>query len=213
MIRLVHVLSFALVAFAAGAVHAAEPAEIAALRVKAEKGNGLAQYNLGLAYAEGEIVAPDLAEAFVWLSLASSNGATGKALDQVLGNITDAQLAEGRRRLEDYRAAIASRTPTTSPAASHRSANRGFSLFSQGGPPAGTLPAPESTSTVTQPPRNPGSRDAAAVSAAGAGEIARLKTELAKANELVERQAATIAKLEEELRRRAPSAGSTPPVR
>ena len=38
---------------------------------------------------------------------ASSSGATGKALDSLLGNITDQQLSEGRNRLGTYRAALA----------------------------------------------------------------------------------------------------------
>ena len=54
--------------------------EITALRSKAEKGNGLAQYNLGLAYAEGHGVAADKIEAFVWLSLARENGTRGRGV-------------------------------------------------------------------------------------------------------------------------------------
>jgi len=58
----------------------AQPAEITSLRDKAEKGNSIAQYNLGLSYATGREVSPDLPEAYLWLSLASANGTTGKAL-------------------------------------------------------------------------------------------------------------------------------------
>ena len=49
---------------------AQDSSEIAALQAKARKGNGIAQYNLGLAYAEGKGVTADLVEAYVWLSLA-----------------------------------------------------------------------------------------------------------------------------------------------
>jgi hypothetical protein len=106
---------------------AAEPEELAALRAKAEKGSALAQYNLGLAYAEGRLAPVDLPEAFVWLSLASESGATGKALDGVLGSITDAQLAEGRRRLTAIRTALA-KTAAANPGRGPRLTPRGFSL-------------------------------------------------------------------------------------
>ena len=103
---------------------AAESDEIVSLRIKAEHGNALAQYNLGLAYAQGRQVPADPSEAFAWLSLASENGATGKALDSLLGNITDAQLTEGRHRLTTYRNAvitqgveIKARTPKLAPRA------------------------------------------------------------------------------------------------
>lgn len=85
----------------------AEPAEIVALRAKAMRGNAIAQYNLGLAYAEGKDVPTDLSEAFVWLTLAEENGSTGKALQAVLDSLSEAQLTEGRRRLEDHRSAMA----------------------------------------------------------------------------------------------------------
>ena len=89
---------------------AAEPAEITSLRAKAEKGNAIAQYNLGLAYTDGQLLPVDIPEAFAWLSLASENGSTGKELNTVLGNMTDAQLATGRERLENYRAMIAAKS-------------------------------------------------------------------------------------------------------
>lgn len=73
-----------------------EPAEITALRPKAERGNAIAQYNLGLAYAQGRGIPTDLAEAFVWLTLASESGSTGKALETLLGTINADQLAGAR---------------------------------------------------------------------------------------------------------------------
>ena len=125
---------------------AAEPEEIASLRLKAERGNALAQYNLGLAYAQGRLVPIDLSEAFVWLSLASESGATGKALDSVLGSITDKQLAEGRSRLGTYRAALAARNATSPPAhAAPKLATRGFSLAE----PTTTAPAANDTEPAT----------------------------------------------------------------
>src|SRR5882724_2776017 len=102
-------LALALVGGSSPALHA-EPAEVTSLRAKAEKGNGIAQYNLGLVYSQGrEDLPADLVEAFVWLSLAAENGSTGKALDLVLNKITDGQMAEGRRRLAIRRATLPSK--------------------------------------------------------------------------------------------------------
>ncbi len=98
------------VALSATAVLSAEPAEIASLRTKAEKGNAIAQYNLGLAYAEGRDDLPaDQVQAFVWLTLSGDSGSTRKALAAVLATISDAQLAAARRQLESYRGTPAAR--------------------------------------------------------------------------------------------------------
>jgi hypothetical protein len=126
---------------------AAETGELASLRAKAEHGNALAQYNLGLAYAEGRQVPANPAEAFAWLSLASENGATGKALDSLLGNISDAQLAEGRRRLDRYRATVSTQITDTKTHGAPKLAPRGFTV--EVPPPT---PAPPTTPPVTNPP-------------------------------------------------------------
>src|ERR1019366_8948165 len=82
-----------------------EPAEIASLRAKAEKGNAIAQYNLGLAYAQGREDLPvDLTQAYVWLSLSGNTGSTRRALDLVREKITAAQLTEAHRLLVARRA-------------------------------------------------------------------------------------------------------------
>lgn len=129
-------------------VAVAQSDELATLRAKAERGNALAQYNLGLAYIQGRLGPTDPAEAFAWLSLAAENGATGKALDSLLGNITDQQLADGRKRLESYRAALAK-----SPAVTHpntpKLAPRGFSIET---PPPTPAPTPASTETPAATP-------------------------------------------------------------
>jgi outer membrane murein-binding lipoprotein Lpp len=125
---------------------AAEPEELASLRAKAEKGSVLAQYNLGLAYAQGRLGPVDLPEAFAWLSLASESGTTGKALDGVLGSITDEQLTEGRRRLGTYRTALAAKN--TSSRANQKLTPRGFSLNA---PPA-TAPPTSETAPATKIP-------------------------------------------------------------
>jgi nucleoid-associated protein YgaU len=90
----------------AGTVFAADSAEIAALRAKAEKGNSIAQYNLGLAYADAQQPTADRIEAYVWLNLAAENGSTGKALNTLVDQMTPNQLAEGARRLQERRAQL-----------------------------------------------------------------------------------------------------------
>jgi chromosome segregation ATPase len=81
--------------------------ELARLRAKAEKGNVVAQYNLGLAYAEGKIVPKDPVEAYVWLRLAADNGGTGKALGALVHDMSGDELAAAKLRLEDRRRALA----------------------------------------------------------------------------------------------------------
>lgn len=129
-------------------VAVAQSDELTTLRAKAERGNALAQYNLGLAYIQGRFGPTDPAEAFAWLSLAAENGATGKALDSLLGNITDQQLADGRKRLDTYRAALARSTAITHPNAP-KLAPRGFSIETS--PPA-TTPAETPAAPLTKAP-------------------------------------------------------------
>src|ERR1700709_556864 len=93
----------AVVTFASGQ----QSDDITALRAKAEKGNGLAQYNLGLAYAEGHGVPVDRLEAFVWLPLARESGARGRALDSLVASFDKATLEAAQRRLADQKAAAA----------------------------------------------------------------------------------------------------------
>lgn len=74
-------------------------AEFDSLRTKADRGNAIAQYNLGLAYADRRETIYNPAEAYAWLSLAAANGTRGKALATLTGLLTPEQLAEGQRRL------------------------------------------------------------------------------------------------------------------
>ena len=129
-------------------VSAADSDELSLLRAKAERGNALAQYNLGLVYAQGRLVPSDPAEAFAWLSLASESGATGKALDSLLGKITDQQLAEGRRRLGTYRTALASANPSPKEHNTPKLAPRGFTLEE----PPPTPPVKEPLTPITKAP-------------------------------------------------------------
>ncbi|MFA6288152.1 MAG: LysM peptidoglycan-binding domain-containing protein [Opitutaceae bacterium] len=87
-------------------------ADIAALRAKAEKGNAIAQYNLGLAYADRTGPAYDPVQAYVWLNLAAGNGATGKALETLSASLTPAQLAQANTFLASGRLPAA---PAASP--------------------------------------------------------------------------------------------------
>lgn len=90
--------------------------DLASLRAKAEKGNGIAQYNLGLAYAEGRGVAADRLEAFVWLSLARENGARGRAYDTLLASLDAPSLEAARQRLAQHQATAGIPVVTLRPA-------------------------------------------------------------------------------------------------
>jgi chromosome segregation ATPase len=82
------------------ATAATSPADLASLREKAEQGNAIAQYNLGLVYADVRDPAHDYAEAYVWLHLAAQSGATNRALGTIVELMTPAERAEGERRLQ-----------------------------------------------------------------------------------------------------------------
>ncbi|MFI5337655.1 MAG: hypothetical protein ACHQ5A_12780, partial [Opitutales bacterium] len=90
--------------------------ELASLQVKARRGNAIAQYNLGLAYSEGRGVAADPLEAYVWLSLAMENGTRGRALDNLLGTLSNEQLTEARQRLAERRVEFGLKEPAATPA-------------------------------------------------------------------------------------------------
>jgi LysM repeat protein len=98
------------------AAFAVDSNDRATLRAKAEQGNGIAQYNLGLAYADAQQPYADRVEAFVWLSLAAERGSTGKELKALTDQMTTEQLAEGNRRLEQRRAQLAGAKDAPPPA-------------------------------------------------------------------------------------------------
>jgi len=68
-------------------------------RVLAEQGDAIAQYNLGLMYANGRGVPRDYVQARMWLNLAAAQGneLARKARDIVAKKMTPAQLAEAQR--------------------------------------------------------------------------------------------------------------------
>src|SRR5258708_35529723 len=69
----------------------ASPADFNDLKEKAEKGNYVAQYNLGLAYIDGSDTSVNLVEAYYWLTIAVDNADRGKALAVVYVVITPYQ--------------------------------------------------------------------------------------------------------------------------
>lgn len=116
---------------------AARPAtatDLTALRARAEGGDINAQYQLGLAYAQGLQTPKDPVEAYAWLTVAAENGAGGPALHTLLETLPQAQVANGRRRLEALRA--------TNPL-----------LRAAGGAPL--LPAPSPSPVIAAPSRQP----------------------------------------------------------
>ncbi|MFT3784488.1 MAG: hypothetical protein QM790_20950 [Nibricoccus sp.] len=82
---------------------------LAELRAKAEAGDGAAQYDLGVAYADPREVQGNILEAYVWFSLAAENGAPGRAYKVVTDLLSPDQLAEGKKLLEQRRSEIAAR--------------------------------------------------------------------------------------------------------
>ena len=128
----------------------ADVADLAALRAKAERGNAIAQYNLGLAYVQGRQTRPDPIEAFIWLTLAAEGGSTGKALETVLNTMSTDELTEGRRRLEILRAnnpflrptASATTPKSPSPSAAPSTSTPATSASVPSGPPP-VAPVPE----------------------------------------------------------------------
>jgi len=144
-----------------------ESSEVAALLAKARKGNGIAQYNLGLAYAEGKGVAADPVEAYVWLSLARENGARGRALDNLMGTLDKDSVEQAQRRLTERKAELGVRTSspvnvrtTTAPVAKESA-------------PAVKAPVPAETPAPAAPP----TADSPAERATLAAEITALRAE------------------------------------
>src|SRR6187455_200275 len=78
---------------AGAAADASEASDLTSLRNRAERGNAVAQYNLGLAHLQGRQTPINLIEAYAWLTLAAEGGSTGRALETVLDALTPEQLA------------------------------------------------------------------------------------------------------------------------
>lgn len=80
---------------------------LADLRTRAGAGDRIAQYNLGIAYADPSESFFDLSEAYAWLTLAAERGSNKGALTALMAKLSSAQLDEGNRRLEARRAQLA----------------------------------------------------------------------------------------------------------
>ena len=89
------------------ALAATPPHLLAELRTKAEKGDDIAQYNLGLVYADPDEPTADPLEAFVWLTLAVERGTNDLVLRKLTERLTSAQVIEAKRRLDARRTTLA----------------------------------------------------------------------------------------------------------
>ena len=140
----------------------AQDNDLASLRAKAEKGNAIAQYNLGLAYAEGRGIAADPVEAYVWLSLAMENGARGNALNTLVATLDAATIATAKQKLAEHHSA-AGATPAPTPAIE--------------------MPAPSAAVPAADAPVSADAKKLSAELAQAWKEAESLKSELAKAKE------------------------------
>ena len=75
------------------------------LRERAEQGNATTQFNLGVAYDEGEGVTQDYVEAVKWLHLAAAAGdhEAGKLRDIVAQEMTPEGIAEAQRLAREWK--------------------------------------------------------------------------------------------------------------
>ena len=75
----------------------------------AERGYAIAQFNLGVSYAEGELVARDYVLAYMWFSVAADQG-EDEALekcDEVANLMTPEQIAEAEKMAKEMAEKIA----------------------------------------------------------------------------------------------------------
>ena len=102
--------------FSGQLAQAAVPAAVLAeLKSKAESGDSIAQYNLGVAYADAADPVFNTSEAYAWLTLAGEQGANLEVLQGLIERLTPSQLVEGKRLLESRRSELAQRAREASP--------------------------------------------------------------------------------------------------
>jgi chromosome segregation ATPase len=166
-------------ALTSASAFAISPDDLSALRAKAETGDGIAQHNLGLVYANSQEAVSDLVEAYAWLNLAADNGATGRSLMIVTRQMTPEQIADGKRRFEQIRDAIAAKKPI--PAGASVAATRSFSPVS-----------PVSDSPVSSSPIR------AAEAEAREAELKKISAELADAWKENDQLKTAVAKAEKD---------------
>jgi hypothetical protein len=77
-------------------------------RASADQGYALALFHLGMRYKKGQGVTADPVEAYKWLSLAAERGVAEatEIRDEVKGGMTREQIAEGKRRAEEFAAKL-----------------------------------------------------------------------------------------------------------
>jgi len=134
---------------ASGPLRAGEAIDPGTARFQAERGNVIAQFNLGLAYAQGRGIAADPIEAFVWLSFATENGTGGRELDNLIGNLTPEQFEEGKHQLEARRPLVAMTRNPPRPAPSTLASATGFP--GDPGAPGGVQPAETDSGMIWNP--------------------------------------------------------------
>jgi chromosome segregation ATPase len=172
-------------ALTSASAFAISPDDLSALRAKAETGDGIAQHNLGLVYANSQESVTDLVEAYAWLNLAADNGAHGRSLMIVTRQMTPEQVADGKRRFEQIRDAIAVKK-TVPPAASPVSA-----VAQKSGPIAPVSESPVSASPI----RAAGS---AAPDTDAQAELKKISAELAAAWKENDQLKTAVAKAEKD---------------
>ncbi len=172
-------------------VAAAVPASaLAEMRTKAESGDSIAQYNLGVAYADPADPAFNSAEAYAWLTLAGEQGANLEVLQRLLERLSPTQLAEGKRLLDARRSELAQRAREASPfvgSAATAVASTASATANAAGAIVTNLAAPDS-----------GASDRSGVKASEAAKEAAL-AKLAELNQLLASRDQRIAALEAEL--------------
>ena len=75
------------------------------IRPLAESGDATAQYNLGVFYDNGLGVPQDKIKAYMWLSLAATQGREGAAAirDLMARRMTNAQIVEAQKRAREWK--------------------------------------------------------------------------------------------------------------
>ena len=80
-------------------------------RKAADRGSAVAQNNLGVLYAQGKGVAPDMAEAYFWFALAAAapagagQGNAAANRDALADGLTPDQIAAAQQRVQLWRPA------------------------------------------------------------------------------------------------------------
>jgi TPR repeat protein len=92
-------------------------------QMAAERGDGQAQYNLGLAYARGDGLEQDLVKAHLYFNLAAARlndlrgrAAAAKNRDRMAAEISPEQLAQAQKQAREWRPKTAATSEGANPA-------------------------------------------------------------------------------------------------